>query len=250
MTKEEWAKLVLSIKDLYPAEKILNTDHAIQLWYEMLKDIDYQDLAKGLWKYALENKFPPTISDLRGQSVAIKFGEFSSWEDEWHRVCKTIQNYGYMREQEAIASLPEMTRTIVKRLGYQYLCSSENPMADRANFRDIYNNMVNKQKDREKLSQPIRQALEKATESRNAVLVIKAEELPDKVSKDEIDVEENALSEHVQGKLDELRRRLRGEDCGQACENSFNNFEQRTYDYEALEKKLYAKGRQNVRHMP
>lgn len=32
--------------------------------------------------------------------------------------------------------------------------------------------------------------------------------------------------------------------------NKFNDFDQRTYDYEDLEKKLHARVRQNVRHMP
>lgn len=211
MTKQEFSKIAMAIRTYYPRERILPDDYAMSLWYDALKDLDYQSAYRAVRKWAETNQWSPSISDIRGLCATFTHGEFNSWEDEWHRVCKTIQSYGYMREQEALRSLPEITRKIVVRLGYKNLCGSENPAVDRANFRDIYNNMVNKQKENEKLSQPIRQALEKATESRNAVLTIREEELPDKTLKAEIDAEENVLSEHVQGKLDELRRRLRGE---------------------------------------
>ena len=210
MTKEEWPKLVLSIKDLYPAEKILNTDHAIQLWYKMLKDLDYNDLAKGLWKYTLENKFPPTIADLRGQAASIKFGDFNTWEEEWQKVCKAIREYGYMREEDALNSLPKTTRIIVTRLGYQNLCASENPAVDRANFRDIYNNLINKQKEREKLSKPIRKVLDTATERRYAIPEQKPMELPNKMPEAESE-DSVALSDVAQEGLRKLREVLKGE---------------------------------------
>ena len=210
MTREEWAKLVLSIKDLYPAEKILNTDHAIQLWYEMLKDLDYKDLAKGLWKYALSNKFPPTISDLRGQAAFIKFGEFNTWEEEWQRACDAVRTFGYYREREALESLPELTRKIVSRLGYRNLCSSENLAVDRANFRDIYNNMVNKQQEKEKLSSPIKQALEASTAKRYKLSDQEAKVIEDKAKEGNND-EPAGLSENVQEGLRKLRGELFGD---------------------------------------
>lgn len=210
MTKEEWARLVLSIKDLYPAEKILNTDHAIELWYKMLKDLDYNDLAKGLWKYTLENKFPPTISDLRGQAAAIKFGEVNTWEEEWQKVCNAIRYYGYMRETEALNSLTGITKTIVARLGYQNLCASENPAVDRANFRDIYNNLANKQKEREQMSAPIRTVLDTATEKRYAIQKQETKAISNKVE-EKINEDYVELSDTVQEGLRKLREGLRSE---------------------------------------
>lgn len=211
MTKEEWAKLVMSIKDLYPAEKILNTEHAIQLWYEMLKDLDYKDIGKGLWKYALENKFPPTISDLREQAALIQYGEFNSWEEEWEKVRKAIRFCGYTHEREALASLPKMTRTIVERLGFQNLCLSENPAVDRANFRDIYKNMVLKEKQTEQMSVKLRNALEKATEGRYEPSGNKAIEDKGKKEKAEYDENNVVLSERVQELLKKTREGLRSD---------------------------------------
>ena len=211
MTREEWSKLVLGIKDLYPSEKVLNTEHAITLWYGMLKDLDYMDLVKALQKYASENRFPPTVADLRGQCATIVNGEIKPWDEEWDNVLAVIHEYGWPRKEIALSKLSELARTVVCRMGYNYLCASENIMADRAHFRDIYNNMVNKQKEREKLSAPLRNVLDKATERRYSLegrkpLVI-SDKKPQVVNKGE----EVELSKDVQDKLDALRRRLRVE---------------------------------------
>lgn len=210
MTREEWSKLVLGIKDLYPSEKVLNTEHAITLWYGMLKDLDYMDLVKALQKYASENRFPPTVADLRGQCATIVNGEIKPWEDGWQEVCEAIRKYGYMREGEALHSLSDMTRKIVLSMDYQYLCSSENPMADRANFRDIYNNMVSKQRQREQLSPSVRGLLDKATERRYALSERKPINIPDKSEKpDSGDSVE--LSSRVQELIRKTREELKGE---------------------------------------
>ena len=45
-----------------------------------------------------------------------------------------------MREAEALESLPEPCRTVVKNIGWQNICQSENLIAERAFFRDSYGN--------------------------------------------------------------------------------------------------------------
>lgn len=57
-------------------------------------------------------------------------------------------------------------------------------------------------------------------------------------------MKESNITKVLEGKYDNREAPVK------QVKNSFNNFEQRTYDYEALEKKLHARGRQNVRHMP
>lgn len=210
MTREEWSKLVLGIKDLYPSEKVLNTEHAITLWYGMLKDLDYMDLVKALQKYASENRFPPTVADLRGQCATIVNGEIKPWEDGWQEVCDAIQKYGYMREGEALHSLSEVTRKIVMRMDYQYLCSSENIMADRANFRDIYNNMVSKQKQREQLSPSVRGLLDKATERRYALPKKNPISITNTMEKADYG-DPVELSDRIQELIRKTRKELKGE---------------------------------------
>lgn len=53
-------------------------------------------------------------------------------------VSKAIGQYGMYRTEEAMESFDEVTREAVKRLGFQNICLSENIVADRARFAEIY----------------------------------------------------------------------------------------------------------------
>lgn len=213
MTREEWSLIVQTIRNTYPPhlmKGMFETEQSIRLWYEMLKDLEYKDLGVSLQKYISQNQYPPTIADLRGGCASIQNGEYKPWEDGWQEVCEAIRKYGYMREGEALHSLSPMARKIVLRLDYQALCASENPMADRANFRDIYNNMVNKQKQREQLSPNVRNLLDKATERRYAIPEKEHKFIQDK--EQAVAVGESVeLSDRVQELLRKTREGLKGE---------------------------------------
>ena len=169
MTKQEFSKIAMAIRTYYPKEQLLSDRYAMDLWYEALNDLPYQLAHNALKKWVETNRWSPSISDIRGMCATFANGDFNSWEDEWQNVCEAIRKYGYMREEEALNSLPEITARIVVRMGYKNLCSSEKPSVDRANFRDIYNNTVTKEKEREKLSPRIRDAIDTATEKRYAI---------------------------------------------------------------------------------
>lgn len=165
MNQKEWGTLVLSLRDLYPGRDVLTTDHAVKVWFEMLKDLDYKTLSVALQKYAATNRFPPTIADLREASASVTQGETLAWSDGWDQVVSAIRNYGYMRESEALNSMTELTRRTVKGIGgWKFLCCSENPSADRANFRMIYQELAQREKDRGQLQPKLRELIDKATQ--------------------------------------------------------------------------------------
>ena len=56
----------------------------------------------------------------------------------WEKVSRAIGHYGMYQEQAAMESFDEVTREVVKRLGFQNICLSENIVADRARFAEIY----------------------------------------------------------------------------------------------------------------
>ena len=72
----------------------------------------------------------------------LRIYEKSVWnqrvDDAWGMVLKAVRTYGYMREAEALESFPEPCRTVVKNIGWQNICQSENLVAERAFFRDSY----------------------------------------------------------------------------------------------------------------
>lgn len=138
MTKEEFKLFALALKTYYPKDGLLPNAQAMDLWYAQLNDLPYEVASTALNKWVATNKWSPTIADIRSTSADLMQGEMPDWGAGWERVVKCIGAYGYNRQDEALETMDEITRQCVKRLGWMNLCSSENLMADRANFRQIY----------------------------------------------------------------------------------------------------------------
>lgn len=65
MSKQEFAILASAIRTYYPKEKILPNQQAMQLWFTHLQDIPYKVAEIALEKWVINNKWSPTIADLR-----------------------------------------------------------------------------------------------------------------------------------------------------------------------------------------
>lgn len=135
-TFDEFKALVKGLKSAYTSPSFLPDAASVKVWYMMLRDLPYDVLSAGIYHYILMNKFPPTIADLRELCTADP--NALGWDEAWEQVQRVIGRYGYYRESEALAELDETTRQCVNRLGFKNLCVSENMVADRANFRTIY----------------------------------------------------------------------------------------------------------------
>ena len=88
--------------------------------------------------WAVPNKFKPTVAELREIYAELVSPVLSDWSEGWEKVCKAIGHYGMYQEEAAMESFDEVTREVVKRLGFQNICLSENIVADRARFAEIY----------------------------------------------------------------------------------------------------------------
>lgn len=163
MTRQEFAQIVLAITTFYPTENALNSEQSVKLWFEMLKDLDYQDLTIALQKHVTTKRYFPSIAELREACVSVQKGEIATWSEGWAELVDAIRYYGYMREIEGLNSLSEITRRVAQRLRWADLCKSENVMNDRANFRMAYEQEVRKYKERQQLSPKVRELIDLAT---------------------------------------------------------------------------------------
>lgn len=137
VSKQEFATLVLAMQAMY-GDEFIGTEEAMNVWFTLLHDLDYQILSKALQKYMLTNKFKPTVAELREIYANLICPVVSDWSEGWEMVSKAIGQYGMYRTEEAMESFDEVTREAVKRLGFQNICLSENIVADRARFSEIY----------------------------------------------------------------------------------------------------------------
>ena len=157
MEFEQFKVLCKGMKAVYSQPTFLPDADAIKIWYKLLQDIDYTVLNVAIQQYMMTNKFPPTIADLRELSTVMVKGKPKDWGKGWEDVQYAIRQYGFYQEETALRSMDEITRQAVKRLGWQQLCMSENPMTDRANFRMIHEEITKRQKEDSVLSLSVKE---------------------------------------------------------------------------------------------
>lgn len=135
MNKSEWIKTALVLKTAYEKDGFLGAPEKVNVWYEMLKDLDGERVAAAAMKHICTQKWPPTIAEIRALAVP---NETKPWGEAWEDVLRAIRLYGIYDERGALDSMEPQTKATVKRLGWKNLCISENVAVDRANFRMIY----------------------------------------------------------------------------------------------------------------
>lgn len=138
MNKKEFSQLSIGLKAAYPRFQMLTTDAEMTFWYRMLQDIDYQVAENAVLEYISTNVFPPSIAEIRKLCAERVTKPVLPFDEAWGVVQSAMRNYGFYNPQEAFATMDELTLSVVKNLGWSRLCQSENPTADRANFREAY----------------------------------------------------------------------------------------------------------------
>ena len=156
MNKKEFALFASALRTYYPKEKLLPNEQAMELWFNQLQDIPYKLAELTLNKWVPTNKWSPTIADIREQALGITKGRVKDWGEAWQEVLRAISKYGQYHELEALESMSETTRRVVDRLGFRNICLSEDIQVDRANFRMIYEQQAERDKQDAQLPQNLK----------------------------------------------------------------------------------------------
>jgi hypothetical protein len=163
MTQIETAALLGILRVTYPRfyADIPPEDIKISVdtWTLMLSDTSFEVAQVALQRLIATSKFPPTIAEMRESISAVRYPSMLDSGEAWGEVTEAIRNYGYYRQEEAMASMCEPVRLAVQRMGWRELCMSENGMADRAHFLRIYESMVKRTKEENQLPIALKEAI-------------------------------------------------------------------------------------------
>lgn len=110
--REDFMKLVTVLRAAYSSEKFMPDKQSAIVWYEMLKDIDYQTLMQGCYKLIQSSPYPPTIADIRASCASLQTVERLTDLEAWALVRKALSNGTYGAEQE-FAKLPPLVQKAV-----------------------------------------------------------------------------------------------------------------------------------------
>lgn len=138
MTANEFATISMALKAAYPASNLMPDKQSKEVWYTMLSDLDYTVCMTAIKDIMSNNKYAPSISEIREKCTAMTSEPIKDYGEAWESVLRAIRLYGWPQELKALDSMDEITRKCVKRIGFINICKSEYITADRANFRMIY----------------------------------------------------------------------------------------------------------------
>jgi hypothetical protein len=159
MTKGEVAKLLVVLAASYPKFEV--DDVKVQVWYEMLGDLDYAVASMAVKKIIMQNTFPPAIAEVRKAVTELMNPEQVTSSEAWGEVTRAIRNYGYYREGEALASMSPITAQLVRYMGWREICMSEDIGVIRGQFLRMYEQIATREQEKQLLSPTMQTEIKK-----------------------------------------------------------------------------------------
>lgn len=166
MERREFGVLVKAMKAVWTDPKFLPDQYAFDVWFSLLKDLPYDATSAAVQQYMLTQKFPPSIAEVRKKTTDMLTEQVADSGEAWRNARNAVHRFGYMRADEALASLDETTAEAVRRIGYQDMCDApadENGVL-RAHFMRIYEQVASRNKENNALPESLRQKIAKINE--------------------------------------------------------------------------------------
>lgn len=212
MDKQQFATITIGIKSAYPASKILEDGASMDFWYMMLKDIPYEVAENAVMEHICTSVYPPNIAEIRKLCMERCRQPVLSFDDAWGVVQKAMSMYGSWRTEEAYKTMDALTLSVVKNIGWTRMCQSENPAADRVNFREAYEAKAQKLQSSNCLPEFVAQ--NKALLKERYIPAIEEKGAPEIEQKEsDQDVRDGLTDEQLADRarrFDEIRRRILG----------------------------------------
>ena len=159
MTKAEIAKILAVLAASYPKFEV--DDLKVQVWHEMLGDLDYATANMAVKKLILESTFAPAIAEVRKAAKEILNPDGMTAAEGWGEVERAIRLYGYYRETEALESMSPSVAKVVKYIGWQNICLNEEPGVVRGQFLKMYAQVAEREQKELLLPADLRQGIQR-----------------------------------------------------------------------------------------
>lgn len=152
MNKEQFTKGITFLAIAYNKEF---TPQQVDVWYDFFKDETYDDFRIAIKRIIPKKQFIPSIAELKQEITLLKNPILQlNADEEWDKCITTIRKYGRYRKDEAMAALSEHNRNIIRQIGFERICNSENIEWERRLFNELFNNKQDSYGDALLLSEP------------------------------------------------------------------------------------------------
>lgn len=147
MNRQEAARLVAVMMAACPAQsgRIDNgrAQAMVDSFASLLDDVTYEQANAAARVLLQTRSWLPSVAEIRATVLEIEHGGVQPGGEQWGVVLECIHRYGAYRVPGADFTFRDpVTARCVKALGWQELCLSENQVADRAKFVDLYDRLA------------------------------------------------------------------------------------------------------------
>lgn len=165
MTRDETIKLLMVIQSAYPNFKPPDKTVAVDTWYTMLRDMDYNVVQMGLRAYITSDTsgFAPSIGQLINTIYTIQNPQELNEMEAWFLVSRALRN-GYYGAIEEFNKLPPLVQKAVgspdnlRNWALTDSKSIENVV--QSNFMRTYRTVVNRENEIKKMPADVRTLIE------------------------------------------------------------------------------------------
>jgi hypothetical protein len=142
MTEVEAQKLVTILMASFSTKGIQDPAATQAIYRRMISDLDYQVASAAVERLLATSEFMPTIAAIRSACVNVTQGDKRAGGEAWGDVLRAVGKFGYMRQPGQDFNLEDnVAQRAVLALGWRNICESENQIADRARFVDLYDKL-------------------------------------------------------------------------------------------------------------
>lgn len=156
MNKKEIINLLAIATANFPSMQERDMKPTAVLWEKSLSDVNYEIAEKALIKVLSTSKYFPTLAEIREAIAQLTTTRTIDAMEAWGLIGQAVKRYGFNRQAEAMAMLPDDVVEMVKRFTWREICYNENPDTLRAQFRMAWDTQSKRDKEMKLLPLEIR----------------------------------------------------------------------------------------------
>lgn len=147
MNRADAAKLVAVIVATTPSQShrldARRLDEMVTAYASLLDDLTYEQCNAALRVLLQTRTWMPSVADIRSTVLEIQRGPQRAGGDAWGFVLQAVKREGFYRTPGVDFTFRDpIIARCVETMGWQELCLSENAVADRARFIELYDKLA------------------------------------------------------------------------------------------------------------
>ena len=158
MKRNEIISLVTIAIASCPSAQEKDPEPIVNAWSLLLGDIPYEVAKAAVMKVCRSSRFFPSVAEIvdAAHELDPRTDKLPTAAEAWEEVKKLLSSVGpYVSERRPLKFSCLTVERATRAIGWQQLCGSENPEADRAHFMRIYESMRAKHKETSELNKAL-----------------------------------------------------------------------------------------------